>query len=425
MILTKKGLGLINNLVSGIAIIVLGLIITIGGISTYERIIKLLVSIFLIFGLSKLLNFFISKKIVRNKQVLFKIIIDLVFAILLIIFPKISFTILPFLFSMYMLLNSMINFIDYVILKSNNLRGRFKNLLFFLMFFLLSLTFFLYPLKKLGLFIKIVGVYCVLLGINRVVLFVLDIVTDKFKMQFKKKLKLTLPIFLEAFIPISGLKNLNKHLDYFLNLDEKNDENSDLKIFMHLSNHGFNQFGHMDIMFEDKIYSYGNYDKSSQKLFTTIGDGVLFELNKKEEYIDFCIRNSKKTIIEYGIKLTDSQKKKIRNRLNKAIENAIEWYPLIVSSKEKKKYKDYASKLYCATGAKFYKFTTGKYKTYFVLGVNCTYFADRIIQDTILKLFGTITPGTYFEYLEENYKIKGSFVVSRKIYSKDNRCIYD
>ena len=37
------------------------------------------------------------------------------------------------------------------------------------------------------------------------------------------------------------------------------------------------------------------------------GDGVLFLTNGKAKYIDFCIDNSKKTVFDFGIILTDEQ----------------------------------------------------------------------------------------------------------------------
>ena len=56
------------------------------------------------------------------------------------------------------------------------------------------------------------------------------------------------------------------------------------------------------------------------------------------------------------------------------------------------------------------------------MGVNCTYFVDQILMNSIsstLKLVGVISPGTYYNYLNENYNKKNSIVVSKKIYNKE------
>lgn len=417
MNIKKKQISIINNLLSGIGIITLGIIVIVGSINMYNKVINLFVYIFMLFGLSKLLNFILNKKIVRNKQTLISVVLNITLAFIMLLFPKIPLSILPLVFSIYLLFNSIVNFVDYILLKENELNSRFKYLLFSIIFLIISLTFLFYPLEKLYLFIMIIGIYCLLLGLNRIYEFVIDLLTDKFKLEIKHKLKMTLPLFFEAFVPKKALLKINKYLDSIIEDDVKN-EKSDLEIFIHLSNYGFNQFGHMDIWFEGNVYSYGNYDNKSKKLFKSIGDGILFTLPKKEKYIKFCINTSKKTIVEFGIRLTKEEKNRLRNELNKLMSDTYSWNPL----KDNKNNKDYASKLYKATKCKFYKFNSGEYKTYFVFGVNCTYFVDQILMDSIsnvLKIAGVITPGTYYHFLDENYKKKNSVVISKKIYNKE------
>ncbi len=424
MVVRKRELNLINNLLSGIGIITLGFIITIGSISIYTRVVNLFVYVFLIYGLSKLLNFILNKKIVRNNQVLFGIIINIILGFVMLSFPKIPLSILPIVFSMYLLFNAVVKFVNYIILKEINLKSRFKDLFFSIFFLSFSLLFLFYPLEKLNLFIMIIGIYCILLGFNKIYEFIIDILSDKFKLKIKRKLRVSLPVLFEAFVPKRALKSINRYIDYLTSEEEIKEDNSDLKVFIHMSKYGFNQLGHMDIMFDGKIYSYGNYDKDSYRLFSSLGDGVLFTVTNKEKYINFCIKNSRKTIVEYGIKLTNKQKEKVRKRLDEIMKSVYAWEPLCVSDKKNKlKYKDYASKLYNTTRAKFYKFNGGEYKTYFVLGTNCSYFADHLMRNYIfevLKLVGIISPGTYYEYLEENYRKKNSQVVHKKIYNKES-----
>jgi len=417
MNIKKKQISIINNLLTGIGIITLGIIVIVGSINMYNKVINLFVYIFILFGLSKLLNFILNKKIVRNKETLMSVILNIVLGFMMLIFPEFPLSLLPLIFSLYLLLNSIVNFIDYVILKENELNLRFKYLFFSIFFLILALIFLFYPLEKLNLFITIIGFYCLILGLNKIYEFIIDLLTDKFKLKIKQKFKVTLPVIFEAFVPKKALLKINKYLDSIIDID-KSSEEADLYVLMHLSNYGFNQFGHMDIYFEGKIYSYGNYDNKSKKLFTSIGDGILFTLTNKKKYIKFCIDTSKKTIVEFGLKLTEKQKEKLRNELNQLIKNTYSWNPL----ENNKKNKDYASKLYKATKCKFYKFNKGEYKTYFVMGVNCTYFIDRIFKKSLsnsFKVVGIITPGTYYYYLDEIYKKKNSVVISKKVYNNE------
>ena len=57
----KKQISIINNLLTGLGIIVLGIIIIVGNINMYTRVVNLFVYIFILFGMSKLLNFLLNK----------------------------------------------------------------------------------------------------------------------------------------------------------------------------------------------------------------------------------------------------------------------------------------------------------------------------------------------------------------------------
>jgi len=417
MNIKNKHISLLNYLISGICIIVFGIIVIIGSINMYTRVINLLVYIFILYGLSKLLGFILNKKIVRNKHTLITIILNIILGVVLLIFPKVSLSLLPLIFSIYLLINSMINFIDYIILRENKLFLRYKYLFFSLFFFIISLIFLFYPIEKLNLFILIIGVYCLLLGVNIIVEFFMNILSDKFKLELKHKIKMTLPVFLEALVPKAALKKINKYLDMLIE-DNENTIETDLQILIHLSNYGYNQFGHVEICFEGNIYSYGSYDYKTKKFFKTIGDGVLYILDKKKKYIDFCIVNNNKTIVEYGVLLTSKEKEKLKLELEKIIEDTYKWNPI----KEGYGEKYYSYKLYKATKCKFYKFKKGNFKTYFIMGANCSYFVDQLLNNnvvSILKIAGIITPGTYYNFLEENYKRKNSNIVFKKIYNKD------
>lgn len=417
MNIKRKQISILNNLLSGIGIMTLGIIVIVGSINMYTKVVSLFIYIFILYGVSKLLRFLLNKKIVRNRRTLISIILNIVFGLLMLMFPKVSLSLLPLIFSLYLLLYAIINFIDYIILKENELSIRFKYLMLSMIFLIISLVFLFYPLEKLNLFIMIIGIYCLILGLSEIYEFIIDLLTDKFKLRVKQKIKMTLPLFFEAFVPKKALLKINKYLDVIIDTKTENKE-SDLQIFIHLSNHGFNQFGHMDICFNDKIYSYGNYDNKSKKLFESIGDGILFTVNDKEKYIKFCIDTSKKTMVEFGIKLTKKQKEKLQKEIDVLLQNTYSWNPLEIN----KKNNDYASKLYKATKCKFYKFKSGEYKTYFVMGVNCIYFIDQLLFNSIsgnLKLAGVMSPGTYYQVLDENYKKKNGIVISKKIYNKE------
>ena len=96
----------------------------------------------------------------------------------------------------------------------------------------------------------------------------------------------------------------------------------------------------------------------------------------------------------------------------------------MTDSENAEKYGDPASVLQRNTGAVFYKFRSGPFKTYFALGSNCVLLAHRIIGAAgagILRVGGLVTPGTYFAYLDRRYKLKNNFVVSKTIYKSGGK----
>lgn len=403
-------------LIFGLAIIILGIIILVGSINMYNWVIYLLTYAFLLYGIARLIGYIFNKKIIKNIQTLISIVFNITLGILMIFFDKIPLAILPISFSIYLLFNSLSRFVNYNIYLSLNLKSRFREFILGIIFLIFSITFILAPIKNIHFLIEIISIYCILLGINLVFEHIINRLEEKRKYSYKRKYRMTFPFFIDAIIPILGLNIIEKKLD------KKVNKKGDINIYVHLSNHGMNQFGHVDIEIDGKIYSYGNYDKSSQKLFTGIGDGVLTETITKYEYINYCIYNSKKTIVEYVVKLSKDQKQEILNRINEIKKYAVKWEPNSMKDPQGI-YKDYSSKLYKATKTNFYKFTKGKYKTYFVVGTNCTYLANELLKGSIfeiLKLVGIISPGTYYEYLEENYRLGKLNIIDKNVYTKEN-----
>ena len=66
-------------------------------------------------------------------------------------------------------------------------------------------------------------------------------------------------------------------------------------------------------------------------------------------YANVCIKNNKKTIVEFGIKLTEKQKNKIKKELELVMKETYKW------EVDRDNKKLYAYKLYDATKCKFYK----------------------------------------------------------------------
>ncbi|MGL5972845.1 MAG: hypothetical protein ACRCZK_03945, partial [Oscillospiraceae bacterium] len=279
--------------------------------------------------------------------------------------------------------------------------------------------------------------YCFIYSFTFLLDFFREILPSNTKNNVKRKFRVAMPVFLTIFIPYNALMKINKYLNSDSNSnnydpddipdyeEKKSDIEPDVEIFIHVTEEGFGAVGHMDIYYNKEIISYGNYDDSSLKLFKTVGDGVIF-IADKSTYLPFCIENSKKTLFSFGLKLTDEQKQNLKKQIDKVKNNLYIWDPPVLKAfqkdhknHDKTKYTDYASELYNATGAKFYKFYKGKFKTYFVLGTNCVLLSDTLIGKVgtdIIKLNGVISPGAYFDFLNKEFSKKKSLVITKRVY---------
>lgn len=416
-----------SSLIMGIIFIAVGIILLVGKTKLYQEIISIL--IFILWGNAfiHLIRLYFRKQTKRKKKealyfCLFHFFICLIFAIL----PNFILGIAPLLFAFYLLCIALSQFIVcYLELKSKETNGA-RYFLIGCIYLFISLPIIFSPINNIDRFLNCLAVYIFFLGISFIYDGIIQVIPKKTKNTLKRKIKFTLPKIIEALIPYSVMLEINHNLEVngqnTYSYYNPSDQSVDLNILIHTSNRGFNRMGHIDICFKGKVISYGCYDEGSRFVGELFGDGVLFIANSKKEYINFCIDNSKKTIFDFGIHLTEKQKSKVEERIQELMKNTYPW-----NHKQDKNYRNassYAGRLYKKTKAKFYKFKSGKYKTYFVLGTNCCFLADDIIGASgmdILSINGIITPGTYYDYLNRSFKRKNSNIIYKEIYNKDRR----
>lgn len=340
-------------------------------------------------------------------------------AIILIFYPSIPLAFTTIIFSLYLTLTGLIKFISYLNYRKDKVRGRIYALVGAAILCIDGLALIFKDYFNIDVVMVLIGIYGVLLGLTYFFDGIYTVIPAKKKESIKRRIRIPLPIAISALIPSSMSQIINKKLEVEPHQSIWQNDDIDMEVFVHVSPDGFGIMGHCDLYFEGEVLSYGNYDYDSTRLFESIGDGVLFTVQDKMKYIQFCIKEDKKTIFGYGLKLTNQQKDKVREKIKSLKDNANRWFP--ISYSQKNYTKDYASRLYLETKAKFYKFKRGKFKTYFVLGTNCVLLADQIIGSAgtdIIDLNGIIAPGTYQDYLEKEFQRKNGFVVSKAVYHK-------
>ncbi len=329
----------------------------------------------------------------------------------------------------YALLNFLARITAALILYKNKVKGWLSGLIVSVVSLIFSVVLLFHPQEYMIFVSKLAGIYVILYSLTLLADFFKEIsdeniVPDK----LKRKVRIGLPLLYSAFIPQQLLEKVNE----FVKLDSDEDtfiENKDVlnaskpystvDIFIHLAPDCANGFGHIDISFENTTYSYGTYDSSSNRLFTLVSDGVLIEV-ETDKYIEILNTQFNRSLIGFTLALTKDQHELIKNRINKIKSNCYLWKcPAQLSPNGD--YTDETNIMYLDANCKYYKFKSGYFKTYFTLTANCVRLADTIVGSAGLDLIavnGIITPGTYYNYLENLFRRKNTIVIKKKIYKK-------
>ncbi len=403
------------SLLIGFSLLVVGILILVFNQDLYNHTINVLLMLTIANGFIQIIGILLKK---HKKNVLFYAVINILSSLFLLFFPVIPRAFFPILFAIYMIICSVAKLINFILLKRINDDKWLVELIKAILLMVLGLSILLFPISWIDFLLLGTGIYFIILGVS----FILHEIIQFIPSKHKNKIKINLPLWLEAIIPYIALSNLNYLLLSKSSKDKKviDKKPSKLEIMIHTSNNGFNKVGHIDICYNGTVISYGNYDDSSKRYKELVGDGVLFKA-PKDKYIPFCIKHSKKVLFGFGINLTEAQDIEIQKKIRELEQKLVSWNPPCVFNKENNK--DYASSLYNATKAEMYKFKDGKFKTYFVLGVSCCDLANEIIGISgidILKMNGFISPGTYYDRLNREYMARTGLVLYRNVYTKNN-----
>ena len=407
----SKSINTIIHATSGLLFIIIGIIYIIRNYTVYTLSFKLLGILTLISSLLKLINLILKRKKVLTN--ILDIFLNTILGILFINKPNLFIYLSTKIFSMYALIQSLCGFINLIIYKQDKLKGKIYILTTSTLSLMLSITL-MFSKDTNSIYIcYIIGLYLILYGITIISSSILT----------KTKIVLPLPIIFTMFLPNILIKRILKGINP---KKINNNQDQDLEILIHLSKTGSASLGHVEFAFEDKVYSYACYNYLNRRLFGGIGDGI-FGIFDKKAYLKYCICEKNRFILSYGVKLTNKEKENIIKEIDKLISTNTEiWYPEIKYYEdgliEKKDFNEMANKIYKHANGKFYRFTKGKYKTFFVLRTNCATCVDNIfnaIGTKIINLEGIISPGTYYSYLEKEYHKKNSKIISKTLYTKE------
>ena len=310
-------------------------------------------------------------------------------------------------------------------LHKNHDNGFWRSAFDCLVSLIFAILFLFNPVGNVGILAILIGAYLIIHGAATFADFIREILKwDIDGKHIKRHIHWSAPVLFTAFIPKRIVEKINKALESNEAIPEVietqkfdgEEIETKLEVFIHISPNVAMGFGHCDICFDGIVYSYGTYDESTYKLNGVVCDGVLAKI-PVQRYIDHCIKVSKEHIVAFSIYLSKEQEENLRAALDKMNQNLVRWECPAEETKSND-CSDYASGFYYATGAEFYKFKKGRFKTYFVVSTNCVMLADTIIKAAGIngiKMNGIVTPGSYLAFLNEQFSRKNTIVVKRRI----------
>ncbi len=423
---------------SGILYLGLGLVFLLQKgtlIFAVKNLINLLVVLFALAGVTQLLGYsFKEKKDPTLASRILGFILNFIMAFLIFQRPQLVVSLIPLFFGMYAIFTALIKLLSYGQFRHNQVKGKSFMVISAAVLMIFGVGIIIHPLASFIPLSNLVGIFFLLYGISYLLDALHEGLSGEKKDSFKRRIRINLPVFMVALIPHTILKKINKALETdTLDKDElvysKEESNYDLEVFIHVGESGVAALGHVDLWFDGKVMTYGSYDADTFKLKGLISDGVLIEMDDKEKYIAFSQNYMGKTLFGFGLKLTEGQKQRVREKIQGIHKNLYLWEPKSKIAKDhgitpKEPYTDYASLVYEQLKGTFYKFKEGPFKTYFALNTNCVLLADRVVGKAgidIIKIQGLISPGAYFEYFNREFYRENSMVITRTVYYNKHR----
>ena len=422
---------------SGILYFILGILFLVQKQTLYFAVkgfLNLLIILFVIAAIFQIIGFSpVKNKNLTSLSRVIGFLANLIMASILYFRPEIVVALVPIFFGIYAISSGIIRILIYIQYRRNNVGGRALVILGAIILIVLGTLIITHPLTAILPISNIIGLFFVFYGISFIMDGLIEGLSIEVKDSFKRRIRISLPVFMVALIPHNILMKINKSLETEpLNEEDfiifKENIPFDLEVLIHVAETGTAAFGHVDIWFDGKVMTYGSYDEDTYKLRGAISDGVFIEIDDKQKYIEFSQKEMDKTMFGFGLKLTEEQKERVQEKITELKENLYQWKPKSMIDEEKGiegiKRTDYASKVYDNLKGKFYKFTKGPFKTYFVMNTNCVLLADKIVGQSgidLVKIQGLISPGAYFEFFNREFSRKNSFVISRSIYYKEDK----
>lgn len=401
-------------LAEGVLLIAAGILLFFRPVSSLELALLLARWVFLLSGLLALLDGLFHLR--EKKASLTKGLLMLLCAGALFFLPKTLAGSVSLIYGLWTAVNALFKLIYAVQLRRDGQRGVVPNAAEGAVLLVFAALLFMQPLIGALSLAVLLGIHCVIYGLFSLGDGVRELLSLDVKgRRIRQRIRISPPILLTALIPqwllrmLSDPDEAEETARWTRRVTGNENATRDMEVFFHLSRDTAMGMGHVDIALGNTVYAYGCYDASSNRLFGLISDGVLVTA-EREKYIAYCLRHEKKKLISFGITLTEEQRGRVRQAAEDFLQGSEPWQPPA---------EDPQALFARETDAAFHKLRKGPFQTYNALKTNCVALADILCGASgldLMNLQGIITPGTYYAFLDRQFRRPNSIVISRTVY---------
>jgi uncharacterized membrane protein HdeD (DUF308 family) len=400
-------------LLSGILILILGILLfmkmdLVSSILVLFNRIVLLILCFI-----QLVLFFVESSTEKKPQHLWNTGFLLIVNVLLWRIPEMQVAMIPFVYGCWAMISAISKAMIYYVYRMDDVRPRIWPLIDAIISTGFAFVLLFDPVPSMLRLLYVAGGYLLYIGIFQTFSGIHLVSYGVLGKKINRLYRLPLPNFIAMLYPqrvLTQLKNLG--------VDTKTDfvplKPNQLEILFHMKGNRSDNLGHVDMIYNNKVYSYGAHDPDNRHWNNSIGDGVLI-LSDPQPYLDFCITKENKRMIGFVYEMDEKQQSEFEKRMKALMIRTEDWIPVFSHRSPL----PYVQRLSDATKADFYKFKQGYLKHYFAFGTNCVELVDHFMKDKNIGLFrlnGIITPGAYFNFLNAAYQLNTDQITQRRIY---------
>jgi len=367
----------------------------------------------LLLCLFQFVQFFLENQRDKKPQHLWNAGFLLILNVLLWRIPEMRVAMIPFVYGLWAMISAISKAMIYYVYRIDDVRPRLWPLTDAIISTGFAFVLLFDPVPSMLRLLYVAGFYLLYVGLFQIISGIQLLTYGVLGKKIKGLFRLPLPHFVAMLYPQRVLTAL-LHLGLEVNTTYVPLASNQLEILFHMKGNRSDNLGHLDMIYQNKVYSYGAHDPDHRHLNNSFGDGVLI-VSDPQPYLDFCIKVENKRMIGFVYNMDETQQLQFEKRLHALLERTKPWAP----SFQDRTPKPYVQRLSEATQASFYKFRQGYLKTYFAFGTNCVELVDHFIKDQNIGLFrlnGIITPGAYFDFLNKAYQLPNDKITQRRVY---------